>query len=122
MLKKLLIGLLAVAAIILSIAARQGASFAVARSIDIRATPATIQPLLAGLRQPVTMAHIKPEAATSQSGFALVPAGAITHVTWRIAGPLTMRTRLITSLIGMDVLLGAEMEKGLAGVKTAAEK
>ena len=121
MLKKLLIGLLAIVAIVVSIGARQGASFSVTRSIDIRAAPATIAPLLANLRQPVTMARIKPESATSQSGFTMVPAGAMTRVTWRVHGPLTIRTRLITSLIGMDVLLGAELEKGLAGVKAVAE-
>lgn len=121
MLKKLLIGLLAIVAIVVSIGARQGANFMVARSIDIHATPATIAPLLAHVRQPATMARIKPEAATSQSGFTMIRAGAMTRVTWRVHGPLTMRTRLITSLIGMDVLLGAEMEKGLAGVKAVAE-
>lgn len=121
MLKKLLIGLLAIVAIVVSIGARQGASFTVTRSIDIRAAPATIAPLLANLRQPATMARIRPEAATSQSAFTMVPAGAMTRVTWRVHGPLTIRTRLITSLIGMDVLLGAELEKGLAGVKAVAE-
>ena len=121
MLKKLLIGLLAIVAIVVSIGARQGANFMVARSIDIHATPATIAPLLARVHQPATMARIKPEAAASQSGFTMIPAGAMTRVTWRVHGPLTMRTRLITSLIGMDVLLGAEMEKGLAGVKAVAE-
>jgi hypothetical protein len=35
---------------------------------------------------------------------------------------MTWRTRLITSLIGMDVLLGSDLEKGLAGLKAAAEK
>lgn len=29
--------------------------------------------------------------------------------------------RLIASFIGMDVLLGADLEKGLAGVKAVAE-
>jgi hypothetical protein len=70
MLKKLLIGLLAIAAIVVSIGTRQGSSFTVARSIDIRAAPATIAPL---------------------------------------------------PLIGMDVLLGAELEKGHAGVQAVAE-
>jgi hypothetical protein len=46
----------------------------------------------------------------------------VTRVTWRIRGPLTLRTRLITSFIGMDILLGSELEKGLAQLKAAAEK
>jgi hypothetical protein len=33
-----------------------------------------------------------------------------------------LRTRLITSFIGMDVLLGSDLEKGLAGLKAAAKK
>ena len=60
--------------------------------------------------------------ATSTSSHTLISQGTMTRVTWRVQGPLTMRTRLITSFIGMDTLLGSELEKGLAGVKAAAEK
>jgi len=174
MLKNLLIGLLAVVAIVVSIAFRQGGSFTVERHIDIRATPADIYPLIADLHQwrawspwenidpdlqrtysgaasgtgavyawrgahragvarmeitaaapdriALTMAFMKPVASTSQASFTFTPQGAITRVTWRLHGPLTLRTRLITSFIGMDVLLGSDLEKGLAGLKTAAEK
>jgi hypothetical protein len=121
MLKKLLIGLLAMVAIVVSIGARQGSTFTVARSIDIRAAPATVAPLLANVRPPTPMARIKAESATTQSGFTMLAVGPVTRVTWRVHGPLTIRTRLITSFIGMDVLLGAELEKGLAGVKAVAE-
>jgi len=174
MLKNLLIGLLAVVAIIVSIAFRQGGSFTVERQIDIRATPARIHALVADLHQwrqwspwenidpnlqrtysgapsgtgavyawrgmhragvarieitgaaprqvALTMAFMKPVASTSQASLTFTPQGDFTRVTWRLHGPLTLRTRLITSFIGMDVLLGSDLEKGLAGLKAAAEK
>ena len=128
MLKNLLIGVLAIIAIVLSIAARQGATFDVTRHIDIRATPAQISPLMGTLRlsapPPGRASTRLPNviASTSTSSYTLVPAGAVTRVTWRMQGPLTLRTRLITSFIGMDILLGSELEKGLANLKAAAEK
>jgi len=175
MLKKLLIGLIAIIAIVVSIGARQGKNFSVERHIDIRAAPDKIYPLLADLHQwrqwspwenidpnlqrvyagaasgkgavydwrgahragvarvaitdaaapgkiDLTMAFAKPLASTSHGGFTLTPQAGGTRVTWRLQGPLGMRTRLITAFIGMDLLLGSELEKGLAGLKTAAEK
>lgn len=174
MLKKLLIGLLAMFAIIVSIAARQGATFTVVRHVDIRATPDRIAPLIADLHQwrqwspwenidpqmqrtyagaasgkgavyawhgahragvariaitdtapgrvDLTMAFDKPVASTSQARFTLMPQGAFTRVTWRMHGPLTLRTRLVTAFIGMDLLLGSDLDKGLASLKRAAEK
>jgi hypothetical protein len=174
MLKNLLIGLLAIVAIIVSIAARQGATFTVERHVDIRAAPGRIVPLLVDLHQwrrwspwenidpnlqriysgaasgpgavydwrgahragvarvavtavaankiDLTMAFVKPVASTSQASFILAPTATGTRVTWRLHGPLTFRTRLITSFIGMDLLLGSDLEKGLASLKTAAEQ
>jgi hypothetical protein len=127
MLKNLLIGVLAIVAIVLSIAARQGSTFDVTRHIDIHATPARIVPLARALRlgsaagkASTKMADVI--AATSTSNVTLALRGASTRVTWRLYGPLSLRTRLITSFIGMDILLGSELEKGLANVKAAAEK
>lgn len=131
MLKNLLIGVLAIVAIVLSIAARQGSTFDVTRHIDIHATPARIVPLARALHfgtpfgSPAGKASTKMAdviAATSASSVTLAPRGASTRVTWRMYGPLSLRTRLITSFIGMDILLGSELEKGLANVKAAAEK
>jgi uncharacterized protein YndB with AHSA1/START domain len=175
MFKKLLIGLIATVAVVLSIGARQGKSFTVERQIVIRAAPEKIYPLLADLHQwrrwspwensdphlqrfysgaasgkgafydwrgahragvarvaitdtapprkiDLTMSFVKPLASTSEGGFTLTPQAGGTRVTWRLHGPLTMRTRLITAFIGMDLLLGSELDKGLAGLKTASEQ
>jgi hypothetical protein len=146
MLKKIIIGLLAICAIVASIATRQGATYTVTRQRDIRAAPATVQPLLANPTQwqrwspwsskgphmtvakvapgtvHLTMTFPKPVASNGQATLTLTPQGTGTRVTWRVQGPLSLRTRLITSFIGIDLLLGSELEKGLAGLKTAAEK
>jgi uncharacterized protein YndB with AHSA1/START domain len=174
MLKKLLIGVLTIVAVVVSIAARQGSHFTVERHVDIGAAPEKIFPLLADLHQwrqwspwenidpqlqrvysgaasgqgavydwrgahragvahvaitavsanniALTMAFAKPVASTSAASFTLAPAGTNTRVTWRLHGPLTLRTRLVTAFIGMDLLLGSDLEKGLAALKTAAEK
>lgn len=146
MLKKCVIGLLAICAIVASIAARQGSTYAVTRQIDIGAAPAKVAPLLAhpdqwqrwspwnttGPRTTITaitpgtvqlaMAFPRPLASTGQATLTLAPQGKGTRATWRVHGPLSLRTRLITSFIGIDVLLGSELEKGLAALKTAAER
>jgi hypothetical protein len=148
MLKKLLIGLMAVVAIVLSIVVRQGATFTVERHIDIRVTPDKIFPLISDPQQwrqwpagkslatarvaitsataptsiALTMTFAKPIPPTSQAAFTLVRQGDTTRVTWRMHGPLSVRTRLITAFIGMDVLLGSELEKGLGSLKSLAEK
>jgi hypothetical protein len=146
MLKKLIIGLLAICAIVASIAARQGSTYTVTRQLDIRAAPDKVQPLLAHSGQwprwspwtskgpqmavakvapgtvHLTMTFPKPLASTGQATLTLAPQGPGTRVTWRVQGPLSLRTRLITSFIGVDLLLGSELEKGLAALKTAAEK
>lgn len=122
MLKKLLIGLLALVAIVASIAARQGSTITVERSIDIHAPPGKIAPLLASVRQPLMMVRIMKEAPATEARMTMRPKGIITRVTWRIHGPLTVRTRLTSSFIGMDMLLGSELETGLNGLKAAAEK
>lgn len=148
MLKKVLIGLMAVVAIVLSIAVRQGPVFTVERHIDIRATPAKIFPLVSDLQQwrlwspgrdldparvritgasapaslAFTMTFAKPLATTSQAALTLAQQGAVTRVTWRVKGPLGFRTRLVTAFISIDLLLGSELERGLAGLKATAEK
>jgi hypothetical protein len=50
----------------------------------------------------LSMAFMKPVASTSQATFTFTPKGSLTRVMWR--------------------LLGSGLEKGLAGVKAAAEK
>lgn len=174
MFKKLLIVVLAIVAIIVSVAARQGSTFSVERQIDVRAAPGRIFPLVADLHQwpqwspweqfdpklerkffgaasgpgaiyawrgthrsgvaqldtvdaaarkiGLTLVFTRPTALTSQASFTLAPQGALTRVTWRMQGPLSFRSRLISSFIGMDLLLGSDLDKGLAGIKAAAEK
>lgn len=124
MLKNVLIGVLALFAIIVSIGARQGTSFTVERHVDIRASALQISPFLNDLRRarPTAPALLRQVVEQSETTFILAPNGAMTRLTWRVHGPLTTRTRLVTAMTGMDPLLGNELDRELARVKAAAEK
>jgi hypothetical protein len=43
-------------------------------------------------------------------------------VTWSMEGPAPCITKVMQVFCNMDAMIGAEFEKGLAAMKTAAEK
>lgn len=64
---------------------------------------------------------IKPFEAHNNVTFALEPAGSATNVTWTMTGPTPFIGKIFHVFVNMDRMVGAEFEKGLASMKTAAE-
>jgi hypothetical protein len=65
----------------------------------------------------------KPWKATNQVAFELTPAGdAATDVSWRMTGATKGFAALFSRLVPMDRMVGKDFEKGLARMKTAAER
>jgi hypothetical protein len=64
---------------------------------------------------------VKPFAGTSTSEFAFRPEGDRTAVTWSTYGPQSFASKAICLFMNMDNMLGGDMEKGLAQMKSVAE-
>jgi uncharacterized protein YndB with AHSA1/START domain len=68
------------------------------------------------------LAFTKPFATTNRVEFTLQPQGAQTQVTWAMTGPMPYLSKLITTFVGMERMVGPDFEAGLANLKAAAEK
>ena len=64
----------------------------------------------------------KPFEGHNKVVFAIESKGLTTDVTWSMSGPSPFITKVIQVFCNMDAMIGAEFEKGLAAMKTEAEK
>ena len=64
----------------------------------------------------------RPFAATNRVEFTLQPQGAQTQVTWAMSGAMPYLSKLMTTFVSMDKMVGSDFEAGLANLKAAAEK
>ena len=69
----------------------------------------------------IELEFLKPFAATSTAEFTFKPEGDRTAVTWSMYGHNNFVARAVCLFVDMDTALGSEFEKGLAGMKSAAE-
>ncbi len=76
------------------------------------------------LKTSIKLDFLKPFAGHNTADFVLVPEGATaTRVTWVMYGPLDfVPGKLMSVFTSMDNLIGDDFQRGLAGLKTAAEK
>jgi uncharacterized protein YndB with AHSA1/START domain len=71
----------------------------------------------------VRLAFEKPWKATNKVAFELAPSGdAATNVTWRMTGTTKGFAALFSKVVSMDRMVGKDFEKGLARMKSAAER
>jgi polyketide cyclase/dehydrase/lipid transport protein len=64
---------------------------------------------------------VKPFVGTSASEFAFKPEGNQTAVTWSTSGQHNFISKAICMFMSMDKMLGGDMERGLAQMKSLAE-
>ena len=64
----------------------------------------------------------KPFEAHNQVQFTIEPQGDGSQVTWAMFGPMAYLNKLMTIFFSMEKMVGGEFEKGLANLKTMAEK
>jgi uncharacterized protein YndB with AHSA1/START domain len=70
----------------------------------------------------IKLDFVKPFAGTSDVAFDFKPDGGKTNVTWSIAGEQGFMERAICTLMGgMDKMIGADYEAGLASLKSVVE-
>jgi hypothetical protein len=65
---------------------------------------------------------IKPFKAHNTVEFTFVPKGSATTVTWAMHGKQPYLGKLISTFINCDKMVGGQFEKGLADLKSVAEK
>ena len=70
----------------------------------------------------MSLDFLKPIKSSSQAEYTLVPHGDSTKVTWAMYGPSPFVSKIMQVFVTMDKMIGGDFEKGLAAMKTAAEK
>jgi uncharacterized protein YndB with AHSA1/START domain len=69
----------------------------------------------------VRLEFLKPFAATNTAEFTFKPEANETVTTWSMFGEKNFMAKAIHLFIGMENMIGGQFEKGLAGMKAAAE-
>jgi uncharacterized protein YndB with AHSA1/START domain len=70
----------------------------------------------------IDLAFEKPWKAHSDTSFTIEPEGSGSRVVWSMTGKKTLMTKAMGIFTSMDKMLGPDFEKGLARLKTTAEK
>jgi hypothetical protein len=70
----------------------------------------------------IRLEFLKPMAATHTAEFNFKPQGDQTAVTWTMTGKHNFMGKAFCMFMDMDKLVGPDFEKGLAGMKTVAER
>lgn len=70
----------------------------------------------------LTLDFLSPFEAHNVTEFTLTPAADSTRVRWRMSGPNTYMSKLMSVFTSMDAMVGPDFEKGLATMKGVAEK
>lgn len=65
---------------------------------------------------------IKPFEGSNVIEYAIAPKGAATEVTWSMHGHQPLLARAICLFLDMDKMVGADFERGLASLKSIAER
>lgn len=68
----------------------------------------------------VDLQFLKPFKSSNTTTFELRGTGGTTEVTWRMVGPMTFATRVMSIFKKMDDLIGPDLERGLAQLRAAA--
>jgi Polyketide cyclase / dehydrase and lipid transport len=63
----------------------------------------------------------KPFPSRSRSTFTLQPDGGATEVTWTMTGTKTLMSKVMGIFVSMDKLIGPDVERGLAKLRTHVE-
>ena len=70
----------------------------------------------------VKLDFLSPMESHNTTVFELTPKGGGTEVRWTMSGPSTYLTKLMTTFVSMDKMVGKDFEKGLQQLKQVAEQ
>ena len=70
----------------------------------------------------IKLEFIEPIASLNTTEFSAAAGADASTVTWTMTGPLPFLTKIVCVFMSMDRMVGPDFEKGLAKLKTVAEK
>ena len=70
----------------------------------------------------IKLDFLKPFEAHNTAEFVLEPKGDATSVTWAIHGPSPYISKVMSTFLNFDTMIGKDFEQGLASLKSAVEK
>ncbi|MBL0170336.1 MAG: SRPBCC family protein [Gemmatimonadaceae bacterium] len=70
----------------------------------------------------IKLDFLSPFESHNTTVFTLTPNANGTDVTWTMSGPSTYMTKIMTSFVSMDKMVGPDFERGLQQLKTVSEK
>lgn len=70
----------------------------------------------------IALDFLEPIEANNTTTFTLTPNGSGTDVSWTMAGKSNYLSKLMTTFVSMEKMVGPDFEKGLAQLKTAVEQ
>lgn len=70
----------------------------------------------------IKLDFLQPFESHNTTEFTLVPQGEITNVSWDMTGPMPFISKIMSVFASMDSMIGKDFEKGLANMKSVAEK
>lgn len=73
-------------------------------------------------RVEIKLSFFRPWKAENLTTFRIVPRGSGSSVTWEMAGRNTLMFKVMGLLMNMDKMVGRNFEKGLAAMKSEAER
>lgn len=89
---------------------------------EIGAGRLSITEAVAAKKVVMDLEFFRPMKGRNVSEYVLDPRDGGTEVTWSIAGPQPFPAKLVGVFLDCDKMIGTEFEKGLADLKTIAEK
>lgn len=106
-----------------AIASGKGATYAWDGNSDVGAGDIEIIEATAPSKVTMKLHMVRPFEGTNIVEFTLLPAegGKATDVTWAMHGPQPYLAKIIATVMDCEKMVGAEFEKGLANLKSAAE-
>lgn len=70
----------------------------------------------------IKLDFLRPFEAHNMAEFTIVPQGQTTRVNWAMRGPSLFMTKVMQTVMNFDKMIGKDFEKGLANLKTIAER
>jgi carbon monoxide dehydrogenase subunit G len=70
----------------------------------------------------VDLYFLSPFAANNTAEFTLTPGGEATTVNWAMYGPSLFVSKVMSTVMNMDKMVGKDFEQGLVNMKAAAER
>jgi hypothetical protein len=99
-----------------------GATYAWEGNDDVGSGRMESKESVPGSKIHIQLDFLQPFEAHNQTDFILTLQGNATEVTWTMYGPANYLTKLMCVFASMDSMVGPDFEKGLANLKTVAEK